>query len=803
MNTKKLIKELKKQLRKEKDNLGLKLQLASACQEAGELADAVEQYCEVARFYYESGQLANAHALCQTALGLMPMSPDALALAAAIEQALRKAAPRSEPRSEIDDSVPQGKWVPTLARPRAGEPSPARAKRASDPNRPRGKLSSLRGSKSRISRPSQPMPQATAEPPRDSDRSSFSVATPTPLPAPLAPHEADEDSVIVDGMPRYKLPISEPSGPLPRVSLPGDIAPVELEVEDLLPVTPAPEILIARPLASPPARNMRGSTPLPLSAPGRDETLNDFEDDDEKPTQLTDPRKQRDRARLLNEPAAWDAQAMPDIGAPGDDEQRMTLPDPPRSPASTAGMAAKGISPLGRGGAGERPGTTPGRLATNNAMRAAARPDPLRKHDAMPLRAKDSALLPDVRPAPAAPVSLHDTQLTGTIAPPGEWDEDTTNTDDKRAAAATVDDSLGPVPLPDDGRPVPIDIEGDLTTKVPARILGHMLPRHEPDSPAPPQRSRAVIVDDEELGPSPRQTRRGLAPVILDDEAGHELGTRGFQRPLAAFGALPAAALEDLAERARLRQLAAGQYIIRESEPSHACFAIVSGQVSVLRRDEPGGAGEILEVARLGGGELVGELAFLPRRYRAGGVRAVGDCQLYEIPRRLLRELAANHADAGQALDHIYRERVMASVLRTCPYFSELLPAQREALRMRFQTMRCEGGERIVREGRAAGGLYVVVQGSLEIIKRVSAEHSTILATVDEGSYVGEMALGRGDVASVTVACAGPAELAVLPAQDFCDIIQAFPGLWRHITSQSRRRELESNLVLVGDTAIV
>jgi CRP-like cAMP-binding protein len=169
----------------------------------------------------------------------------------------------------------------------------------------------------------------------------------------------------------------------------------------------------------------------------------------------------------------------------------------------------------------------------------------------------------------------------------------------------------------------------------------------------------------------------------------------------------------------------------------------------------------------------------------------------------LLRELAATYAQVGSLLDRVYRERLLDNLLDTCPLLRDLPEERRSALRERFQPMRCESGDCLIEEDHTAGGLYLVVAGSIDVTKRVSARRSVLLASLHEGSYVGDVALWQDEMAHAMVTAAGLTELIVLPADDFYAVLQEQPKLWARIRKQRRRRELEDNQLITGETTLI
>ncbi|MEZ4402666.1 MAG: cyclic nucleotide-binding domain-containing protein [Kofleriaceae bacterium] len=270
--------------------------------------------------------------------------------------------------------------------------------------------------------------------------------------------------------------------------------------------------------------------------------------------------------------------------------------------------------------------------------------------------------------------------------------------------------------------------------------------------------------------------------------------------PLGAFAGLPPEATAELARRAVVKSYDAGEVVIREGDVGDACYIVVHGELIVRKRLAGGGEAEL---ARLGDGALFGEFALLADRRRHATVVAASPCELYEIPRTLLRELAAAFAPVGPALEAFYRQRLLSNLLVTTPLFS-LVPAdERAGLLARFEPIQAASGAALVRQGERAGGLYLVVLGAVEVVRDLGRRSAAVLATLGEGSYFGEMSLLSGDVASASVVAVGPCELAMLPPRDFYDVVSGNPVLWTAMRGEAASRRLANAQILAGRTGVV
>jgi CRP-like cAMP-binding protein len=264
------------------------------------------------------------------------------------------------------------------------------------------------------------------------------------------------------------------------------------------------------------------------------------------------------------------------------------------------------------------------------------------------------------------------------------------------------------------------------------------------------------------------------------------------------FSDLPRAAFVELLGRMTVRQEPAGAVIVRDGEPGDALYVVTTGSVRVRKRRPDGGEAEL---ARLGQGSFFGELGLLGDQTRHATVIAAEEVELFELPRAVMADLAASHPGVLRTLQHFYRERLLAMLLQTCPLFVPLGEEEREQVAGRLLMRRFVRGERIVEQGRATEGLYLILTGAVDV-SIVAKGRELEVGRLGDGSYFGELSLLRGGVASATVRARGTTELAHLPAGDFYEIMAAHPAVWEQIRAEAARREAATASVLHGRAAL-
>jgi cAMP-dependent protein kinase regulator len=783
MTARRSIRDLERQCKKEPDNLVVRLLLAAAYREAGRTTDAIPLYRSVASAYQRQGRRTQAVAVLRSLLELDPLDPDTRSLLAQIDQeAARPDAPPSmppplqPPTDPRPDGVPVRPTIPNLQASTVRRSTPAPYPDRTPTGTGAGKLAppAVAGAPPRRDTPVRPpgVPSTLADPSPGSTltglgaagagrrlatptRGSAPLYTPTPLPAPVPFHDGD---ATTDIEPIASIDLGDDGDEATRVvgSQRGAVPP---------PLRPVSE---------------GAAAPDDLAADvetRRHRRLSEHELElVSQPPPTTDLVPRVDTAEL-------DAETNPDASPPvrattSDDEQtrvadgRATPPHghrPPRpsnefeGPTDVRDRGAR-RKPTSRRTIRGRAASVPDAPAAGSPRRATTRDDPTgpvprptgRPDGGAPPRRlatpADRPTPPPARPAPTGPA-------TPTGRPPVPLADRPTPPPMRATVPLALDGPGGA------GADEPTDVHGDAPTRI-----------------SEPGMHRSRTFRDS-----------FVSTLELMDPDGSAI-----EAPLDMFSMLPQEALAELGRRMKLRSYAADEVIVREGDPGDACYVIADGEVRVLKCDPLHPEAGLVEVARLGSRSLFGEFALLADRRRHATVQATTQCDVYEIPRQLLRELAASFPEVGPALDSFYRQRLLATLLRTAPFFSPLPEEHRARLLARFVPIRAESGETIVREGQPAGGLYLIVIGAVEITRRVGKQRSVILASLREGAYFGEMSLLSGDPTSATVIAVGAVELALLPPRDFYEIVSEHPQLWASIRREAKSRALLNARLLAG-----
>jgi len=237
------------------------------------------------------------------------------------------------------------------------------------------------------------------------------------------------------------------------------------------------------------------------------------------------------------------------------------------------------------------------------------------------------------------------------------------------------------------------------------------------------------------------------------------------------FAGMQQEALGSLVEQLQLVTLGAGEVLFYEGDPGDALYVIVEGEVSVSAEGPPR-----VEMARLGAGSFIGEVALMIDQPRSATVAAVGDAELLRIDRKTLSKVLAEHGEVLHAVLRFVRDRLVDRWTRTSPLFRPFDASERGALAARFKFLEVADRSVLLAAGDRPDGLYIVLAGSFTV-HRGKQE----VATLGPGELIGETALLSGGQFKSDVIAKGKSLALCLPAADFRDIIMTHPHVLEYI----------------------
>ncbi len=292
---------------------------------------------------------------------------------------------------------------------------------------------------------------------------------------------------------------------------------------------------------------------------------------------------------------------------------------------------------------------------------------------------------------------------------------------------------------------------------------------------AVPELPDEAILPPEPPAPPPRAPDPRLPRVPLFSDLGRD-----------AFVALT--------EGMVLHRHTAGETVLREGETGTSLYVVASGRFAVSKRD-PGGAPALL--AHLGEGEFFGEMALLSGAPRAATVTAEGPGEVLELPAEVLRAVAGRHPHVAASLRRFYRQRLLANAMAVSPIFRPFGREARKAIIERFRSREVAAGEVLIREGDRSDGLYVILDGLVDVTKRRDGEQ-VLAGQLREGDLFGEVSCLRKTPATATVTARRAGSVLRLPRAEFDALVMTYPQILELVATLSDERLESLDAILTG-----
>ena len=137
-------------------------------------------------------------------------------------------------------------------------------------------------------------------------------------------------------------------------------------------------------------------------------------------------------------------------------------------------------------------------------------------------------------------------------------------------------------------------------------------------------------------------------------------------------------------------------------------------------------------------------------------------------------------------------------MLQSVPLFSAMTLEQLEAIHSCLSEQHYTKGEVIFNEGDIGDEMYIVADGQVDILLNLESGEPLHLATVEAGSYFGEMAVLDRDPRSAAAKVTEDARLFVLKGEQLKELIYVMPEIaftiFRVLSERLRRsdRRLDS-----------
>ncbi|MGV3625393.1 MAG: cyclic nucleotide-binding domain-containing protein [Archangium sp.] len=254
--------------------------------------------------------------------------------------------------------------------------------------------------------------------------------------------------------------------------------------------------------------------------------------------------------------------------------------------------------------------------------------------------------------------------------------------------------------------------------------------------------------------------------------------------PLPLFADLERDAFVDLVELVDYRELKEGDVLCTEGQTSDRITVLVAGKAEVTRKVD----GEDKTLAFLGGGSIFGEISMLTGAAPSSSITSVSDCDVLEIEREDLNQLARTYPSVPAVLATFAQQRMARNLISTSPLFAQIPESERVGLLSRFDFKALAPGEQVISEGAPVQALVLVLAGELVVQKEDPGGGMVSLSILREGDIAGEISLLKGLRATATVAASRKTAVATLNRPNFEALLKEHPKLRTYLDELSDRR---------------
>ncbi len=249
---------------------------------------------------------------------------------------------------------------------------------------------------------------------------------------------------------------------------------------------------------------------------------------------------------------------------------------------------------------------------------------------------------------------------------------------------------------------------------------------------------------------------------------------------VAFFRLLPPQAMERMASRLMEVRYGFGDLIVREGEPGDAFYILTSGRARVFKTGE---GGEEVPLNVLRAGDEFGEMALLQGGARTASVRCSTDVTVLRLSLEDFEELLHEIPQLRDWIELRVRHRRIHNFLHEFSGLGQVpLPVLR-ALLEHLTAVSFAQGEIVVREGDAAGPMYVIEEGRVRIFKNVNSKTRN-LAFLRSGDYFGEVSTLQGTPRTASAQALTPCRMLALAPADLQELVGQFPELQKVISER-------------------
>ena len=256
------------------------------------------------------------------------------------------------------------------------------------------------------------------------------------------------------------------------------------------------------------------------------------------------------------------------------------------------------------------------------------------------------------------------------------------------------------------------------------------------------------------------------------------------QKSLTLLSSFDELILGQLLNTLELKSLTPGELMIEEGEEADGVYWLSAGQVEVTRRNQDK---ETITLAQLHAGSIIGEMGLITKSPRVATVTAMVYTQAIVLPSQAYALLDAYSDTVHQTLSHLVGRRMLENLTKFSPVFKALPAEAHPQLLSQFKAKVVPGGEVLLRQGKPGRGLYLILDGLVQVTQLGSIQSKWLR----EGDIFGEISLVYDSPVSATCTAARRSLLYMLDPDRFKELVSQYPEIKHTLAELSLFRNLD------------
>lgn len=277
------------------------------------------------------------------------------------------------------------------------------------------------------------------------------------------------------------------------------------------------------------------------------------------------------------------------------------------------------------------------------------------------------------------------------------------------------------------------------------------------DDEAPPQnctyRRKSVFAEAYNPEEDDDEGQKAVYPKSDEQRARLSEAVQG----ILLFRALDPAQVQEVLDAMFERKVSPGENVIQQGDDGDNFYVVESGQYSIYVKTDD--SEEPKKVGSYDNSGSFGELALMYNMPRAATITADTEGSLWAMDRQTFRRIVLKSA--------FKKRKMYEKLLESVPMLKALEPYERMNLADALVPRTFNDGELIIEQGDEADGMYFVEEGTVRITRAEQGQEEVQINTIEEGGYLGELALITNRPRAASAYAVGSVRLAFLDREAF------------------------------------